>query len=106
MERAGSYKNFSEATLASEQASGNKVVLFFYASWCPFCQAADAAFQSKTADIPTGITILKTDYDSQKALKTKYGVTTQHTFVQIDNNGNQIAKWVSGDLTELKANLK
>lgn len=106
MEKSGSYKDYSTATVAAEQAAGNKVVLFFHATWCPYCKAADTAFKAKGDDIPSGVTVLKTDYDSNTELKTKYGVTTQHTFVQIDAEGNQVTKWVSGDVSELKANLK
>jgi hypothetical protein len=47
---------------------------------------------------------LKTDYDSNIDLRKKYGVTSQHTFVQIDSSGNLIKKWVWGrdvqDITE------
>jgi hypothetical protein len=49
---------------------------------------------------------LKTDYDSNNELKKKYGVTYQHTFVQIDSNGNMITKWNGGDIDTLKQNLK
>ena len=31
-------------------------------------------------------------------LKQKYGITTQHTFVQVDADGNEVAKW-TGSLT-------
>jgi len=106
MEKSDSYKDYSVATVASEQSAGKKVVLFFYAPWCPYCRAADAVFKANGGEIPAGVTVLKTDYDSEKELKAKYGVTYQHTFVEIDNNGNQVAKWVSGDTAALKANLK
>ncbi len=36
---------------------------------------------------------VKTDYDTERELKKKYGVTYQHTFVQVDAQGNQIKKW-------------
>ena len=43
---------------------------------------------------------MKVDYDSASgaksqeiALKPKYGVTYQHTLVQVDANGNQVKKW-------------
>jgi len=101
----GSYVEFSPATLTQAQKNG-KTVLFFHAKWCPFCKTADSAFKSNADEIPEGVTVLKTDYDSNSELKTKYGVTTQHTFVQIDAQGNQITKWISGDIDELKANLK
>lgn len=106
MEKSGSYKDYSESIVTSEQKAGNKVVLFFHAPWCPYCRAADAAFKANPEKIPAGITVLKTDYDSNKELKTKYGVTTQHTFVQIDDNGNLVTKWVSGDVDLLIKNIK
>lgn len=106
MAKAGSYKDYSSELVASEQAAGNKVVLFFHAPWCPFCKAADKAFKENLNEIPTGVTILKTDYDSNTELKKKYGVTYQHTFVQIDNQGNTVTKWNGGDIAELKSNLK
>ncbi|MBI3231629.1 MAG: redoxin domain-containing protein [Candidatus Doudnabacteria bacterium] len=104
--KPGSYQDFSPEILASEQKAGHKVVLFFHAKWCPFCKTADAAFSSRTQDIPSGVTVLKTDYDSEKTLKTKYGVTYQHTFVQVDANGNMVTKWNGGDIDALKANIK
>jgi hypothetical protein len=56
--------------------------------------------------IPAGITILKTDYDSETELKKKYGVTTQHTLVQVDKDGNLIKKWSgSSGLANLVAEI-
>jgi thiol:disulfide interchange protein len=106
MKKEGAYKDYSSQTVASEQAAGQKVVLFFHASWCPTCKAADNAFKANTGKIPAGVTVLKTDYDNSKDLKTKHGITTQHTFVQIDNEGNMITKWVSGDVDMLIKNIK
>lgn len=96
----------TQAELAQE--SGRKVVLFFHAKWCPFCIAADKDFKANigTDKFPKNVTLIKTDYDSQTELKKKYGVTTQHTFVQIDSNGNQITKWISGETPDLTKNLK
>lgn len=101
----GAYVDYSPSALASATKDGGKAVLYFYAPWCPFCKVADAAFTSKTSDIPAGVTVLKTSYDNEKDLKTKYGVTYQHTFVQVDAQGNQIAKWNGGDIDALKANI-
>lgn len=106
MQKPGSYKNYSAATVEAEQAAGNKVVLFFHAPWCPFCKTADSAFNSRSSEIPSGVTLLKTDYDSNTELKQKYGVTYQHTFVQIDGNENQVSKWNGGDIDNLKKYLK
>lgn len=106
MNKAGAYKDYSADTVKAEQSAGQKVVLFFHAPWCPFCKAADLAFKAKLDQIPFGVTVLKTDYDSNTELKKKYGVTYQHTFVQIDSNGNMITKWNGGDIDALKQNLK
>jgi hypothetical protein len=38
------------------------------------------------------------DFDSESDLKRQYGITVQHTFVQIDTDGSELAKW-SGSLT-------
>ncbi len=103
---AGSYKDYSAATVSSEQQAGKTVVLFFHAPWCPDCRAADAVFRANPSSIPAGVTLLKTDYDSNTELKKKYGVTYQHTFVQIDSQGNMVTKWVSGDTDMLKRNIK
>lgn len=106
MQKSGSYKDYSPATVEAEQKAGNKVVLFFHAKWCPDCKAADAAFQNNPENIPAGVTVLKTDYDSNNDLKTKYAVTYQHTFVQIDDNEKLITKWNSGDIDMLIKNIK
>jgi thiol-disulfide isomerase/thioredoxin len=106
MMSTGTYKEYSAETLAVEQAMGHKVVLFFHAKWCPTCKAADANFNANLGKIPAGVTLLKTDYDTEKALKTKYGVTYQHTFVQVDKNGSKVTVWNGGDIDTLIANLK
>jgi thioredoxin 1 len=100
------YKDYSAQAVAEEQSKGQKVVLFFWASWCPYCKAADSAFKANLDKIPEGVSLLKTNYDTEKELKTKYGVTYQHTFVQIDGQGNMITKWNSGDVDLLIKNIK
>jgi len=85
----GSYTDYSTAKLAN--AENGKVVLFFHAPWCPTCKEANTNFE--TSQAPDGLTLLKVDYDSSRDLKKKYGVTYQHTFVQVDKDGNLIKKW-------------
>ena len=85
----GIYTDYNSAKLAN--AETGKVVLFFHAPWCPTCKEADKNFTSSST--PDGLTLLKTDYDSSRDLKKKYGITYQHTFVQVDKEGNLIKKW-------------
>jgi len=91
MKKKGSYEAYSAEKLV--RAQSGDVVLFFRASWCPTCKALDANIRSNLAAIPEGLTILDVDYDNSQSLKQKYGVTYQHTFVQVDSEGNLIKKW-------------
>jgi thiol-disulfide isomerase/thioredoxin len=89
---AGSYIDYAAYQQdPAKFAAGGDVVLFFNASWCPTCQAASANFSSQA--VPNGLTVVSVDYDDNTALRQQYGVTVQHTFVQVDASGAQLAKW-------------
>jgi thiol-disulfide isomerase/thioredoxin len=92
MEKSGSYETYVANKVAAAASKGD-VVLFFRASWCPTCRALDADIRSHMDDIPAGLTILDVDYDNSGELKEKYGVTHQHTLVQVDAQGNLVKKW-------------
>lgn len=101
----GSYEAYAPEKLAKAEAGD--VVLFFRASWCPTCRALDANIRSNLGSIPAGVTILDVNYDDSTALKQKYGVTYQHTLVQVDAQGNLLSKWMgSGTLADLVARIK
>lgn len=97
----GSYVDYSDSIIAS--TSGIKL-LFFHAPWCPQCRALDASI--KSGPIPNGITIIKTDYDSNQKLRQKYGVTIQTTVVRVDDNGNLVKKYVAYDKPTLENVIK
>lgn len=86
---AGRYADYSSE--AAKKAVYSSTILFFYAPWCPECRAFDKAIQS--GDVPSGVQILKVDYDSSQALRQTYGVTIQTTFVRVDTNGTKQALW-------------
>ena len=94
MMKVGSYEAYSAEKIA--RAETGDVVLFFHASWCPSCRGLNSSIESNLKSIPEGVTILKTDYDKETELKKKYGVTYQHTLVQVDKDGNMIKKWSGG----------
>lgn len=96
--KAGSYESYSGEKIS--MAATDSVVLFFHASWCPSCRALNADIEKNASVIPAGTTILKTDYDKETELKKKYGVTSQHTLVQVDKDGNLIKKWSGGSKLE------
>lgn len=94
MLQKGSYEAYAASKLA--KANEGDVVLFFRASWCPTCRALDSDIKANMSKIPTGLTILDVNYDTETSLKQKYGVTYQHTLVQVDAQGNLITKWSGG----------
>lgn len=87
----GSYEAYSKDKLAL--AETGDVVLFFHASWCPSCRGLNASIESNRMAIPKGVHILKVDYDKETEQKKMYGVTYQHTLVQVRADGTMIKKW-------------
>ncbi|MFA6466685.1 MAG: thioredoxin family protein [Patescibacteria group bacterium] len=101
----GMYVDYDPILLT--KADTGKVVLFFQALWEPTCKFLDRNLDSQLANFPNGLVILKLNYDAELELKEKYGVSVEHTLVQVDSQGNEIAKWTGGnDLASIVKNLK
>jgi thiol:disulfide interchange protein len=99
---AGEYVTYTPEALATSKQDTN--VLFFHAQWCVTCRGLDRNITTGT--VPAGMRIIKVDYDSSTALRQKYEVTTQHTLVQVDKNGNLLKKWgLSRDLADIQAEV-
>ena len=96
---AGTYEDYSEEKLSMH--SDKDIVLFFKADWCPSCRALDSDIKASLNDIPEDVAILQVNYDTATELKKKYGITTQHSFVQVDSSGNLIKKWSGGNNLEV-----
>ena len=98
--------------VAYENAVTQRRVLFFYATWCPSCKQADEDFTANSDKIPDDVVVLRVNYNDpntdqeEKDLAKKYGITYQHTFVQVDEQGNEITKWNGGQTNELLTRLK
>ena len=86
----GTYVEYQEGLVAS---TDGVTVLFFHAPWCPQCRMIEDDIEKQ--GVPDGVTILKVDYDSNQALRQKYGVTLQTTFVEVDSSGAEIEKYVA-----------
>lgn len=102
-DQQGAYVDYSSDVIAN--TTGTKV-LFFHAPWCPQCRALESDIKNQT--IPEGVTIIKVDYDSNQALRQKYGVTIQTTLVKVDDNGELVEKYVAYNeptFTAVKENL-
>jgi thiol-disulfide isomerase/thioredoxin len=94
-----------EAALNALAAKGTTVV-FFYASWCPNCRATVTELNARWDEVRPGLTLVIADYDTEKALKAKYGITYQDTFVLLDAKGNGVKVWNSGGVNGLNANTQ
>ncbi len=100
----GAYVAYSPEAVANSEAEN--ILLTFSATWCPSCRTLDKNITENLSSIPAGTEIYKVDYDSNVALRQQYGVTTQHTHVLIDNNGEMIKKWSGGNtLGDLVASI-
>ncbi|MCF1765176.1 thioredoxin domain-containing protein [Corynebacterium argentoratense] len=98
------YEQYMEHSDAAMHHDG-RTVLFFDASWCPDCQKLKNALSSEHDVIPAGVTVVDVDYDSHNDLRKQYGVTMQHTFVEVDAQGNKVSSWSITDPSALNEKL-
>lgn len=108
---AGSrYVPYSKKVL--ESTADKRRVLYFYATWCPSCKQANEDFTKNPEKIPDDVIVIRINYNDpdtdqeEKELAKEYGITYQHTFVQVDSSGKEIVKWNGGDTDDLIKNIK
>ncbi|MBI2021534.1 thioredoxin family protein [Candidatus Daviesbacteria bacterium] len=89
------YIDYSQENLKQVSRNG-RAILFFHANWCPTCNALDKELKTTSLSLPQDVTLIKTDFDKEKALKEKYKIIQQHTLVLVDKDGNEIKKWIGG----------
>ncbi|MBI5621009.1 hypothetical protein HY949_04465 [Candidatus Gottesmanbacteria bacterium] len=89
-----------------ELAKDKKRILYFHADWCPTCRLLDKEISANINAIPENIILYKTNYDTEAMLKKKYAITYQHTFVQVDAQGNEVTKWSGGGIEALMESIK
>ena len=106
MAKPGSYITLADYNTNPSKYADSKKIYYFHASWCPICQAIEKEINADMTKIPAGVTLIKTDFDNSTALRKKYGVTYQHTFVQVDENGNETAQWSATTLDKVVAGIK
>ena len=98
LSKNGSYISYDKYIQDKDKYLNTKVIIFFNAAWCSTCKVARENFESSLNMIPRDMTIAVVDFDNSNDLRKKYGVTLQHTFVQIDQNEDSLKKW-SGSTT-------
>ena len=96
--------NYLDYKIDLVESSTGKRVLFFHAPWCSQCKELDESI--KNGKIPEGVTIFKTDFDSNQKLRQQFGVTLQTTLVLLDDKGNLAKKYVSYEEPNLEAVIK
>lgn len=97
-QNAGAYIPFETYNSSKDKYANTNVVLFFNAAWCSKCKKARDNFEASRKQIPEDLTIVMVDFDTSIELRKRYGVTVQHTLIQIDRAGEVLAKW-SGSVT-------
>lgn len=101
-----SYEDYQSMMGSDHGMMSGATVLFFDASWCPDCRAIKEKFTSDPSVIPDNVTVVDVDYDSHSDLRQKYGVTMQHTFVQVDEHGDALNTWSATSPDEALNGLK
>ncbi|MBI1812310.1 thioredoxin family protein [Candidatus Peregrinibacteria bacterium] len=81
-------------------------MLYFFAAWCPICHQTNQTLTSWYTHGDGLLTIYRINYDTEKSLEQKYGVTYQHTFVKVDGKGNLITILTGPSDEELRDLLK
>ncbi|MBI2018585.1 thioredoxin family protein [Candidatus Daviesbacteria bacterium] len=99
------YIDYSEQNLESAKRNGRPVLFFAATVWCQTCQALEKEIKEKGNLLPSDVTILKVDYDHDREMNRKWGVTSQHTLIVLDQNGNEVKRWIGGNLDALIQNL-
>jgi thiol-disulfide isomerase/thioredoxin len=93
--------SFEDEDQLAALAEKGTTVVFFYASWCPDCRATVTELNERWNDVRSGITLVIADYDREQALKQKFGITYQDTFVLLDRDGKAADIWNGGGVDAL-----
>lgn len=74
-------KPYSQAAFAQAQQTGKAAALHFHADWCPTCKKQSASLEQLKSEKKLKVTVFVANYDTEKALKQKYGVNAQSTLI-------------------------
>jgi thiol-disulfide isomerase/thioredoxin len=102
---SGGKFQFTDLAAAQELAAKGPTLLFFAADWCPTCKEALKDINANGAALKD-VNVVVVDYDNSAGLKKMFGITYQHTFVQIDSRGRSLALWSGGGVAEILERVK
>ena len=101
-----SYIAYDQYQASKDNYADSKVVLFVNATWRPDCRAINEALISDPGKIPAKTAVVSVDYDQHADLRQRYGVTMQHTFVQINSSGEKMRQWANTSADDLLKELQ
>ncbi len=102
---AGAIQDFDQETFETALADGKKVLLDFYADWCPTCRS-NAPVVKSAVQADGDVVAFKVNYDTEQALRSKYGVVSQSTYITIQNDqelGRALGAQSADTITQLLA---
>ncbi len=76
-------------------ASGQPVLVDFYADWCGPCKAMKPAVQSLAAELRGKLQVVEINVDQNREISQHYGVTSIPCFVLI-SGGREVKRQVGG----------
>ncbi|MBP9700138.1 hypothetical protein KBD71_02555 [Candidatus Woesebacteria bacterium] len=95
--------NFTSEAAVLDYAKVGPTLYFFTSPSCTSCVTANKDFKDNITDLPAGMTIVTVNFDTASALKSKYNVSTAHTYVLIDESGKALSTWQGGGVNEILA---
>jgi len=99
---AGSYTDYAVGDL---DVPGKKV-LFFWASWCPYCEENHGRLLDFYSNNEYDVTTLKINYDTEESLKNQFSVASQDTFILLDEDGTELDRISFPSEADLEALLE
>ena len=91
----GKIQPYNQAFFDAAKADGKKILLDFYASWCPICRSNAPIIEAGL--VGTDIVAFRIEYDTAEELNKLYGVTYQSTYIVLEGESEERK---SGYLTE------
>lgn len=87
------YISYTEAQAGAARTEGRAVVYYFWASWCPICQAEEPKIKSWIENSGLPVAGFRVNYDTETALKAKYKIPYQHTTVFLNTEGEEVERF-------------
>ena len=100
-----SYIDYSNASLETARHKGKPVLFFAATLWCQTCSELEKEILERQSEIPRDVTILKVDYDNDKAMNARWGVTSQHTLIVLNEKGEEAKRWIGGNFDAMIRNM-